>query len=135
MGNLNNLKDSIATLVETLNVSYKKIIGPLAFDALMAIVKDIQRECVKLENNSEGMESAFSEEMVNSPKHYKNGKYEAIDVMLDIFGKKKVSAFCELNAFKYQWRSHLKGTDIQDKKKAIWYLSKYNELNKKENEQ
>ena len=69
--------------------------------------------------------------MVNHPSHYKNNKYECIDVMLDIFGKEKVLAFCELNAFKYQWRANFKGTDIQDKKKAEWYLNKYIELKEK----
>ena len=69
-------------------------------------------------------------EMVNHPSHYKNGKYEAIDIMIDVFGKDKVANFCELNAFKYLWRANNKGTDIQDKKKAIWYLNKYIELKK-----
>lgn len=69
-------------------------------------------------------------EMVNHPSHYKNGKYEAIDIMIDVFGKDKVADFCELNAFKYLWRADNKGTDIQDKKKAIWYLNKYIELKK-----
>lgn len=73
-------------------------------------------------------------EMVNHPSHYKNGKYEAIDIMLDIFGKDKTAAFCELNAFKYLWRANNKGTDIQDKKKAIWYLNKYIELKENNNE-
>ncbi|MDY6153395.1 MAG: DUF3310 domain-containing protein, partial [Terrisporobacter sp.] len=63
--------------------------------------------------------------MINHPQHYKNNTYECIDVMLDIFGKEKVLAFCELNSFKYLWRANNKGTDIQDKKKAIWYLNKY----------
>lgn len=67
-------------------------------------------------------------EMVNHPSHYKNNKYECIDVMLDVFGKDKVADFCELNAFKYLWRADNKGTDIQDKKKAIWYLNKYIKL-------
>ncbi len=75
------------------------------------------------------MEELSRPEMVNHPNHYKGNKYECIDIMLDVFGKEKVSAFCELNAFKYQWRSHQKGTDLQDKRKAIWYLNKYNELN------
>lgn len=70
-------------------------------------------------------------EMVNHPSHYKNGKYEAIDIMIDVFGKDKVADFCELNAFKYLWRANNKGTDIQDKKKAIWYLNKYIELKEK----
>ena len=78
--------------------------------------------------------SKKQKEMVNHPSHYKNNKYEAIDVMLDIFGKDKTAAFCELNAFKYQWRANFKGTDIQDKKKAIWYLNKYIELKENKDE-
>ena len=83
-------------------------------------------------NKSEQYFIKLSEkEMVNHPSHYKNGKYEAIDIMIDVFGKDKVANFCELNAFKYLWRANNKGTDIQDKKKAIWYLNKYIELKKK----
>ena len=82
-------------------------------------------------NESEQYFIKLSEkEMVNHPSHYKNGKYEAIDIMIDVFGKDKVVNFCELNAFKYLWRANNKGTDIQDKKKAIWYLNKYIELKK-----
>lgn len=73
-------------------------------------------------------------EMVNHPSHYKNNKYECIDVMLDIFGKEKVLAFCELNVFKYLWRANNKGTDIQDKKKAEWYINKYIELKENKND-
>ena len=73
-------------------------------------------------------------EMVNHPSHYKNNKYECIDVMLDIFGKDKTAAFCELNAFKYLWRANNKGTDIQDKKKAEWYINKYIELKENKND-
>lgn len=73
--------------------------------------------------------SAPQEDMVYSPKHYKSGKYQCIDVMQEIFGREKVSAFCELNAFKYLWRSNNKGADLQDKEKARWYISKYIDLN------
>ena len=73
-------------------------------------------------------------EMVNHPQHYKNNTFECIDIMLDVFGKEKVLAFCELNAFKYQWRANFKGTDIQDKKKAEWYLNKYIELKENKDE-
>ena len=54
--------------------------------------------------------------------------------MLDIFGKDKTAAFCELNAFKYLWRANNKGTDIQDKKKAEWYINKYIELKENKND-
>lgn len=77
-------------------------------------------------------ESKPQKEMVNHPEHYHNGKFECIEVMLDVFGKDKVADFCELNAFKYLWRADNKGTDIQDKKKAIWYLNKYIELKEKD---
>lgn len=104
-------------------------------------VKQLQDEVSNLEklyNSINPQESASeqkdspSKDNVNHPSHYQGSKYECIDVMLDVFGKEKVSAFCELNAFKYQWRANSKGTDIQDKKKAIWYNQKYIELNKKE---
>ena len=103
-------------------------------------VKQLQDEVSNLEKlyNSINPQESTSEQKdspskdnVNHPSHYQGSKYECIDVMLDVFGKEKVSAFCELNAFKYQWRANSKGTDIQDKKKAIWYNQKYIELNKK----
>jgi hypothetical protein len=103
-------------------------------------VKQLQDEVSNLEKlyNSINPQESTSEQNdspskdnVNHPSHYQGSKYECIDVMLDVFGKEKVSAFCELNAFKYQWRANSKGTDIQDKKKAIWYNQKYIELNKK----
>lgn len=73
-------------------------------------------------------------DIVKNPKHYNTGTYQCIDVMLDIFGKDKTAAFCELNAFKYLWRANNKGTDIQDKKKAEWYLNKYIELKENKDE-
>jgi len=35
---------------------------------------------------------------VNKPAHYTFGKYECIDVMLEVFGVEAVKAFCRLNA-------------------------------------
>lgn len=101
---------------------------------LAKIKKDL-RELEKINNyNLASSPSPTNEgphkEMVSHPDHYQGTKIECIDAMLDVFGKEKVSAFCELNAFKYQWRADKKGTDIQDKLKAIWYLDKYVELNK-----
>lgn len=67
-------------------------------------------------------------DMVNHPSHYCKGKYQCIDVMQEVFGLDKVLAFCELNAFKYQWRADSKGKNIEDKQKSIWYTNKYIEL-------
>ena len=66
---------------------------------------------------------------VNHPKHYKNGQYECIDVMRDVFGEEAVDIFCKLNAFKYIWRANNKNGK-EDIQKANWYL---NEISKENN--
>lgn len=107
----------------------------LALANLNALDKEIA-ELEKIQNYTKASTTSTKEdpskEMVNHPSHYKNGNIECIEVMINVFGKHKVAAFCELNAFKYQWRANNKGTDIQDKEKAIWYLNKYIELDKEE---
>lgn len=65
-----------------------------------------------------------------NPTHYqKNGK-ECIDVMIEKFGKEAVITFCELNAFKYNFRKGNKpGEDLErEENKIKWYLDKANEL-------
>lgn len=66
-------------------------------------------------------------EEINHPDRYAGGKYECIDIMLDVFGKDAVMHFCILNAFKYLWRAEKKN-GVQDVQKAVWYLNKYIEL-------
>ena len=66
-------------------------------------------------------------EEINHPDRYAGGKFECIDVMLDVFGADAVKHFCILNAFKYIWRAEKKN-GIEDIKKAVWYLNKYIEL-------
>lgn len=68
-------------------------------------------------------------EQVNHPAHYQ-GKIECIDAMIEEFGIEKVADFCEINAFKYQWRAGDKegNSEEQDEQKAMWYLRKDVEL-------
>lgn len=66
-------------------------------------------------------------EEINHPDRYAGGKFECIDVMVDVFGADAVKHFCILNAFKYVWRAEKKN-GIEDIKKAVWYLNKYIEL-------
>lgn len=66
-------------------------------------------------------------EEINHPDRYKSGKFECIDVMLDVFGADAVKHFCILNAFKYIWRAKKKN-GVHDIKKSIWYLNKYIDL-------
>lgn len=65
--------------------------------------------------------------IVSHPSHYCTGKFECIDVMLEVFGVEKVKAFCQLNAFKYMYRSDRKNS-IEDIQKSEWYLKKLQEL-------
>ena len=66
-------------------------------------------------------------EEINHPDRYASGKFECIDVMLDVFGADAVKHFCILNVFKYVWRAEKKN-GIENIKKAVWYLNKYIEL-------
>ena len=59
---------------------------------------------------------------VNHPAHYTECSLECIDVMLAVFGRKTVTDFCILNAFKYMWRyEHKNG--LEDLQKAERYLA------------
>ena len=56
------------------------------------------------------------------PAHYTECSLECIDVMLAVFGRKAVTDFCILNAFKYMWRyEHKNG--LEDLQKAERYLA------------
>ncbi len=68
-----------------------------------------------------------SEDPVN-PDHYKVGKLQTIEQMLIMFGIDEVTAFCKLNAYKYQARAGLKGDAVMDHKKADWYMRLYKEI-------
>ena len=53
---------------------------------------------------------------VNHPAHYTECSLECIDVMLAVFGRKAVTDFCILNAFKYMWRyEHKNGLEYLQK--------------------
>ena len=56
------------------------------------------------------------------PAHYEKCSLECIDVMLAVFGRKAVTDFCIINAFKYMWRyEHKNG--LEDLQKAERYLA------------
>jgi len=70
---------------------------------------------------------------VEHPSHYNQGKFECIDVMIEVYGIEAVKVFCLLNAFKYLWRCNEKNGS-EDIEKAVWYLNEYLELEAKKNE-
>ena len=59
-------------------------------------------------------------DMVNKPPHYTFGKYEVIDIL-----ESWNLPFHLANSVKYVARSGKKWEDIEDLKKALWYLNRY----------
>lgn len=59
---------------------------------------------------------------VNRPLHYTQGPLEVIEI-IEMYG------FCEDfrlgNCVKYLFRHKLKGSELEDLKKARWYLDRY----------
>ena len=72
--------------------------------------------------------SLITNNSVNHPSHYNHGGYECIDVMQSVFGTDSVKEFCLNNAFKYMFRCKHKSHELEDIKKADWYLRHYIEL-------
>ena len=66
-------------------------------------------------------------DQINHPMHYKGNKFEVIDIIEDF-----KLGFNLGNTLKYILRSDKKGYDVQDLRKAIWYLQR--EINNRENQ-
>ena len=73
------------------------------------------------------MKAKIKKEQVNHPNHYggENNLYEAIKV-IEAWGL----GFCLGNTVKYISRAGKKDSELQDLKKAAWYLNR--EIEKKE---
>ena len=61
---------------------------------------------------------------VNHPSHYNQGGIECIDALKECLGLDGFKGFCKGNAIKYLWRSGHKNDEIEDLKKASWYVNK-----------
>lgn len=70
-----------------------------------------------------------------TPKHYKNGKMEAIVIMQNTLTEEEFKGFCKGLIIKYLYRADSKN-GLEDYKKAQWYMNKLvktMEKNKNEN--
>jgi len=61
---------------------------------------------------------------VDSPHHYNTGSIECFEAMAAHSTPEDLRAYCRLNAFKYLWRCTYKGKEVEDLKKAAWYIGK-----------
>lgn len=67
-------------------------------------------------------------EMVNSPDHYNQGKFETIDIIMDVTQHMPgPEGFLVGNVIKYMDRFYFKG-GLEDLEKARWYINKLMEL-------
>ena len=80
-----------------------------------------------------GFESnKINSEMVNHPSRYNlPDRKECIDEMIDIYGLKDVAKWCEITAYKYEYRAGHKDSAAEDMSKAAWYTVKACELKSK----
>lgn len=65
-----------------------------------------------------------STDPVNHPDHYETNGIECFDAIQASQGDDSAVNFAVCNAFKYIWRNQHKDAQIQDLKKAVWYLNK-----------
>ena len=65
----------------------------------------------------------MEKEMVNHPLHY-----QGLEAMEGLKGWYNTAIFCELNAFKYNWRVGEKDMIPQELGKIAWYGDKAKEL-------
>jgi hypothetical protein len=68
--------------------------------------------------------AGFSQDLVNSPAHYKTGSIECIDAIEASLTKEAFRGYLKGNVEKYIWRHETKGDPKQDLEKAQWYLNK-----------
>lgn len=88
----------------------------------LSIVCDKEKECEGQLYEpiiSENKATETNKEMVNHPKHYNMGKYEAIDIIEDWQLNFNLG-----NTVKYISRAGHKDDIVQDLKKALWYLER-----------
>ena len=61
---------------------------------------------------------------VNHPAHYRTGSVECIDAIKAALSKEEFKGYLKAAAIKYIWREDHKGANIQDLKKAVFYLNR-----------
>lgn len=126
-------------LDDLFNFVYRKELTELDKEYYFMQLDFLQQEIAELEKISNYTKAAKTakenpnKEMVNHPLHYQglevNGtNVECIDAMEGLKGWYNTAIFCELNAFKYNWRVGEKDMIPQELGKIAWYGNKAKEL-------
>lgn len=73
-------------------------------------------------------------DMVDAPKHYNHGHVECIEAIKESMSPMAFKGYLKGNCIKYLWRYDYKGKQVEDLRKAGWYLKKLTERVGIENE-
>jgi hypothetical protein len=73
------------------------------------------------------------EDVVNNPDHYNTGNIECIDAIEESMSSIAFKGYLKGNCMKYLWRYDYKGKQVEDLKKAGWYLNKLTKMVVEEN--
>ena len=74
-----------------------------------------------------------AEDMVTAPRHYNTGNIECIDAIEESMSSIAFKGYLKGNCMKYLWRYDYKGKQVEDLKKAAWYLDKLTKMVVEEN--
>ena len=64
------------------------------------------------------------EDVVNSPKHYRQSSTETIDLIKESMTMEEFNGYLKGACMKYMARYKYKGQPVQDLEKAEWYLKR-----------
>jgi hypothetical protein len=74
------------------------------------------------------------EDLVNRPAHYNSGNIECITAIEESMSSHAFKGYLKGNCLKYLWRYDYKGKQVEDLKKAAWYLNRLTVMVTKEND-
>lgn len=128
---IDKLSDAIDICTTREDIDFTEV-----YSNLIAVQKEVT-ELEKIQNYTKASITPIKEdpskEMINHPLHYQglevNGtNVECIEAMEGLKGWYNTAIFCELNAFKYNWRVGEKDMIPQELAKIAWYGDKAKEL-------
>lgn len=72
-------------------------------------------------------------DVVNKPTHYNTGNIECIEAIEESMSSVAFKGYLKGNCMKYLWRYDYKGKQVEDLKKAGWYLNRLTAMVTEEN--
>ena len=137
MEHIEKIKKAIKAIESTITLSMEENTSKQYVFKNLDFMENEITEIEKILNYTNASTTPIKEEpkkeMVNHPLHYQglevNGtNVECIDAMEGLKGWYNTAIFCELNAFKYNWRVGEKDMIPQELGKIAWYGNKAKEL-------